>query len=103
MFFVLPGADINQVDKFGRAPLHVAAAANYSEMVEFLLVKGADISLRTRGEEQQPIHFAAKNDAVASLEVLINFGADTTCKDYKGRTPLQVSKRVSISLITRGS
>ncbi len=79
------------MDKFGRAPLHVAAAANYGEMVEFLLVKGADITLKTRGEKQQPIHFAAKNDAVLSLQVLINFGADTTCKDYKGRTPLQVS------------
>ena len=89
-FLFLLGADINQVDKFGRAPLHVACAANYGEMVEFLLVKGADIRLQTRGELQQPIHFAAKNDAVSSLEVLINFGADTTCKDYKGRTPLQV-------------
>ena len=81
------------MDKFGRAPLHVAAAANYGEMVEFLLTNGADINLRTRGEEQQPIHFAAKNDAVMSLQVLINFGADTTGKDYKGRTPLQVSEQ----------
>ena len=84
------GADINKVDKFGRAPLHVAAAANYGEMVEFLLTKGAEIGLTTRGELQTPIHFAAKNDAILSLQVLINFGADQTCKDYKGRTPLQV-------------
>lgn len=76
--------------------MHVAAAANYGEMVEFLLTKGADIRLQTLGEEQQPIHFAAKNDAVSSLQLLISFGADTTCKDYKGRTPLQVRRRVKI-------
>ena len=65
-------------------------------MVEFLLTKGADINLTTRGELQTPVHFAAKNDAVASMQVLLNFGADQTCKDYKGRTPLQVYLSVVI-------
>lgn len=106
-FLITQGADINQVDKFGRAPLHVAAAANYGEMVEFLLTKGADISLKTAGELQTPIHFAAKNDAALSLQVLINFGADQTSKDYKGRTPLQVAAELNRSktaklLIERG-
>ena len=33
-------ADINHRDKYGRTPLHLAAAVNYAEMVDFLLLNG---------------------------------------------------------------
>ena len=85
------GADINHQDKYGRTPLHVAAAVDYPEMVEFLLQSGADIEARTIDENQTPIHYAAQNDAAQSLKVLLNYGADMNDMDYKGRTPLQVS------------
>ena len=81
---------MNQQDKYGRAPLHVAAAVDYVEMVEFLVAKGADVNIRTHGEEQTPIHFAAKNDACKSLKALIAYGVDVSCRDYQDRTPLQV-------------
>jgi ankyrin repeat protein len=82
---------MNQQDKYGRAPLHVAAAVDYVEMVEFLVTKGADVNIRTDGEEQTPIHFAAKNDACKSLKALIAYGVDVSCRDYQDRTPLQVA------------
>lgn len=85
------GADINQQDKYGRAPLHVSAAVNYVEMVEFLVSKGANVDIRTTEELQTPIHFAAKNDACKSLKALISYGVDVNCRDYQERTPLQVS------------
>ena len=90
MYCVFTGANINQQDKFGRAPLHVAAAVDYVEMVEFLVTKGANVNIRTAGEEQTPIHFAAKNDACKSLKALIAYGVDVGCRDYQERTPLQV-------------
>jgi ankyrin repeat protein len=82
---------MNQQDKYGRAPLHVAAAVDYVEMVEFLVTKGADVNIRTTGEEQTPIHFAAKNDACKSLKALVAYGVDVSCRDYQERTPLQVA------------
>lgn len=84
------GASINQADKYGRSPLHVAAAVDYPEMVNFLLENGADINARTEGELQTPVHFAARNDAANSLKALIKRGADFEDRDYKQRTPLQV-------------
>ena len=33
-------ADINQADNYGRTPLHVAAAVDYPEMVNFLIENG---------------------------------------------------------------
>ena len=39
-FAIERGADINLKGKYGRTPLHLAAAVNYPEMVEFLLQNG---------------------------------------------------------------
>ena len=86
------GANVNQKDHFGRSPLHVAAAVDYADMVEFLLQHGADINIITNEEGQTPIHFAAKNDAINSLQMLLAYGADIDSRDSKNRTPLQVSQ-----------
>ena len=59
-------------------------------MVEFLLQNGADINIKTHGEGQAPVHFAAKNDAINSLKMLLGYGADIDARDSKNRTPLQV-------------
>jgi ankyrin repeat protein len=89
-FNAVLGANINQQDKYGRSPLHVCAAANHADMVEFLLQRGADIDSRSIGDEQTPLHFAAKNDATLSLKALLGFGANIDSLDNRGRTPLQV-------------
>ena len=84
------GADLNKVDKFGRSPLHVASAVDYVAMVEFLLENGACVDAETFGERQTALHFAAKNDAVNAMKMLLAYKSDINCTDYKDRTPLQV-------------
>jgi ankyrin repeat protein len=59
-------------------------------MTEFLLLKDANIDARTIGENQTPIHYAAKNGATKSLRVLLGYNADINSLDSKQRTPLQV-------------
>ena len=88
--FSSTGASVNQPDKYGRTPLHVAAAVDYPEMVQFLVQRGADLHAKTGKELQTPVHFAARNDASSSLKMLMKCGADITDKDFKQRTPLQV-------------
>ena len=60
-------------------------------MVEFLLQNGARIDIKTTGEEQEAIHFAAKNDAINSLQMLLTYGGNIDARDSKNRTPLQVN------------
>ncbi|KAG5266251.1 hypothetical protein AALO_G00228870 [Alosa alosa] len=40
-------------------------------MVLYLLEKNADITARTHKDHQTPLHFAAKNDAVGTLRILL--------------------------------
>lgn len=96
--FVLEnGGDVNTADDFGRTPLHLAAAVDYPEMVEFLIINGADLNASTYGENQTPTHYAAKNDAVKSLRVLLKLGGSMDDRDYKSRTPLQVAAELDRS------
>ena len=85
------GAYINKADDYGRTPLHVAASADYPEMVRFLVDNGAEVKARTAAEDQTPLHYAAKNEAVQCVKILLAYGADIDVRDYKLRTPLQVS------------
>ena len=62
-------------------------------MVQFLILRDASIGTGTSGENQTPLHYAAKNDATHSLKTLLKYGADIDDRDYKERTPLQVNKK----------
>ena len=90
---------MNKQDQYGRSPLHVAAAVDYAEMVEFLLQNGADIDIQTTGEGQAAIHYAAKNDAINSLQMLLGYGANIDARDSKNRTPLQVGGQCLIAMV----
>lgn len=90
-FALQHGADVNRADGHGRTPLHLAAAVDYDDMVEFLVHNGANLGAKTKGELQTPMHYAAKNNAAASLKAMLRLGAHINDRDYKRRTPLFVA------------
>lgn len=61
-------------------------------MVRFLIENGANVHARTAGEDQTPLFYAAKNEAVQCVKILLASGSDIDVRDYKLRTPLQVCK-----------
>ena len=70
----------------------MAASAHYPEMVRFLIDNGAKVHARTAGEDQTPLHYAAKNEAVQCVKILLAYSTDIEATDYKLRTPLQVGR-----------
>ena len=65
-------------------------------MTEFLLQNNAEMDARTYGEEQTAMHYAAKNGAAQSLEVLLGFQGNIDSLDGKKKTPLQVTFHVTV-------
>lgn len=51
----------------------------------------ANLGAHTFLDRQTPLHYAAKNDAVGSIRLLLQAGATISCTDYKNRTPLQLA------------
>lgn len=54
----------------------------------------ADITAKTYGEEQTPLHYAARYDSVEAMKVLIQGGAMIDSFDFLMRTPLQVASEI---------
>lgn len=50
------GYDVNEQDFFGRTPLHWACIVGNTEVVQYLVSKGADISIRTLVASSPPPH-----------------------------------------------
>lgn len=63
-------------DKNGNTALHFAAASGRVDIVQFLLLKGADENA-VDWKGRSPLHIAAENGHVASMEALFAAGADS--------------------------
>ena len=59
--------------------------------IKLFLLFSADLGVKTFGELQTPMHYAAKNNAAQSLKIMLRLGAFINDRDYKSRTPLFVA------------
>jgi len=87
------GKDIEQVDKDGNRPIHVAGILDQPEGAKLLLEKGADINAPDTERGALPIHKAAEFSA-SVLKLLIDTKkVDVNAKDSKGLRPLHYSAK----------
>ncbi|XP_032810404.2 uncharacterized protein LOC116942515 isoform X2 [Petromyzon marinus] len=87
-FLIEKGADVNLGDNFGRTALHIAAIVDCPRLVELLIDSGVDTEVRTKGEQQTAVHYAARYGCTNTLATLQHRGADLAARDFKRRTPL---------------
>lgn len=73
--------DINETDEEGNTALHIAAASNNTDLINFLILKGANSSLKN-GESMTPLHVAINNDSREAAEILSKIG--TNIFDFSG-------------------
>ncbi len=92
------GADINSIDDSGSWPLAVAAAANDTAWVDWLIRHGAQIDLTSTGATA--LHSAICADAREAAQLLLQHGADPNAQDVDLRTPLfETQSREAIQLL----
>lgn len=88
------GFNVNARERFGRTPLHVAAASGYQEVVTMLL-SHRDIEVNAQDcHGETAMHEAAKKGYLAVLQSLLATpGIDINQRDENGATPLWLAIR----------
>jgi len=84
--FLARGAKVNARDDLGYTPLLRAVVRDKRPAVEFLIAKGADVSVSASGETALCWALMRKNEHM--VELLLAHGARVDDKDHDGRTPL---------------
>jgi ankyrin repeat protein len=84
------GADINQLNQQGLAPLHTAARSRDSDMIEVLLARGADVNARDAQGWTPLIHAAFRNH-VPSVKALAKGAAELDLAAPDGFTALSIA------------
>ena len=82
---------VNAGDQSGATSLHHAVAGGHKAVVEFLLVRKADVNAM-KEDGVTPLHIAASFGRKEIAELLITNGADVNAEDYIGRTSLALSE-----------
>lgn len=79
------GEKIDAFNEYGMTPLQLACFYGKTEVVRFLVAKGADVNLPTSGTiSKRPIHVAAQVGNLEIMKVLASHGADLTARDSHG-------------------
>lgn len=93
---------INSLDDFGLAPLHLAVLTGNVDAIHTLVELGADIDCPSRTTNKSPLHLACQEvfDNIAKIFqesfvrvalALIDHGASVHVQDSRGTTPLHIS------------
>jgi ankyrin repeat protein len=104
------GAKVDAKEKWGgQTPLMWASARRHPQMMQFLISKGADVNARSIDRDYQrhvtaegrpksldsggftPLHYAARENCMACVKVLVDSKADINLQDPDGVSPLLVS------------
>ncbi|XP_062504675.1 ankyrin-1-like [Corticium candelabrum] len=99
--------DVCALDEDGNQPLHYSALEGHSDIVEFLLERGAPVNCRAKNN-QAPLHWAAGNNRQDVVDILCDTGADPNCRDNCKCTPLHWATdagndTMAAKLLSRGS
>ena len=83
----LLGHNLEDWNRDGETPLHLAAWANSSVAASILIANGADVHAKNKND-LTPLHFAAEKNATETAPLLLKNGADVNAKTNRDWTPL---------------
>ncbi len=84
------GSDVNEQDRYKRAPLHYAATEGHKEIVGLLISKSADVNEKWM-KGRTALFAVAQKGHKEIAELLIDSGANVNLKGEEGLTPLHIT------------
>jgi ankyrin repeat protein len=87
------GSDVNARSENGLSvlPIHSATAGNHDDVVAVLVDAGADVNA-TQRHGWTPLHGAAQNGSLASVERLLAAGADPAARNDDGTSAIDLAR-----------
>jgi ankyrin repeat protein/Mg2+ and Co2+ transporter CorA len=86
----IPRANVNAVEIRQKTALHLAVTHGRDDIIELLLVYGANIMAKSDGS-WTALHNACEYGSVKIVRILLTAGADVNAKTLNGTTPLHVA------------
>jgi hypothetical protein len=90
-YFVSLGAPVNLKDINGYTPLHIAVERDRLDLVEYLLVSGAEPKLKTNLTDLTPLHLAAESASPEILAILLERDVECDVLDRHDNSPLHLA------------
>jgi len=91
------GADVNATDDGQYSSLHLAVLNSNYEIALALLDAKCNVN-HLNQDKFTALHTACSQAHVKFIHLLLDFGADHTIKDARGKTPIDLARRVGINL-----
>jgi uncharacterized protein len=90
---IAAGADVNarSTNPLSVRPIHSAVAGDHDDVVAVLVDAGADVNV-TQRHGWTPLHGAAQNGSLASVERLLAAGADPAARNDDGTSALELAR-----------
>jgi ankyrin repeat protein len=90
---IAAGADVNarSENALSVLPIHSAVAGDHDDVVAILIAAGADVNVRQR-HGWTPLHGAAQNGSLVSVDRLLTAGADPSARNDEGTTAADLAR-----------
>ncbi|XP_076578529.1 myotrophin [Chaetodon auriga] len=95
-----PDVDVNRTLEGGRMPLHLAADFGHTEVVEYLISRGANVNASDK-HGLTPLMFACFENHVSCVKVLLEKGAEKNQRVPDGRTVFETAENDAIKALLK--
>uniref|UniRef100_A0A8D2L702 Uncharacterized protein n=1 Tax=Varanus komodoensis TaxID=61221 RepID=A0A8D2L702_VARKO len=85
-------SDVNAVNAANETLLHIAAAHGHTEIIDYLISKGAKLEAKDKAG-RTPLHRAAGKGHDKAVKMLLQAGASMYSLDQEGKSPLHMASQ----------